>query len=221
MSNMGNNRHRTLKQGIRRRRFSAGKFPVQEGRKRGEHCGEDDRFRRSAADPTGGPSGWAKLGICPLRTSSDANRDRRAEQAYRNLCGSGSGHERPREVAIDAMPDLLYIDAKSATTRSDSMRNEIVPATAAVGDSAGRRRGPRNKATLTPATLLDCDRQTAPADGCDETIVERTYSTQRKNSPADFLQMQDAESRCAIRGCVCAGAIRGTNAGRDGEASAG
>jgi hypothetical protein len=47
----------------------------------------------------------------------------------------------------------------------------------------------------------DCDPQTAPADdGWRDNATKGPYSTWRKNPPADFLQMQEAESRCATRG---------------------
>jgi hypothetical protein len=43
----------------------------------------------------------------------------------------------------------------------------------------------------------DCDPQKAPAESRRR---DTPYSTWRKNSPVDFLQMQDAEFWCAIRG---------------------
>jgi hypothetical protein len=47
----------------------------------------------------------------------------------------------------------------------------------------------------------DCDPQTAPFyGGRRDNSSKGPYSTWRKNSPVDFLQMQEAEPRCAIRG---------------------
>ena len=49
----------------------------------------------------------------------------------------------------------------------------------------------------------DCDPWTARADGGRRDNSSRSlYSTLTRNLPADFLQMQEAESRRAIRGCV-------------------
>jgi hypothetical protein len=49
-----------------------------------------------------------------------------------------------------------------------------------------------------PSTIATGRRRRPRAAG--ETSSKGPYSTWRKNPPADFLQMQDAESGCAIRG---------------------
>jgi hypothetical protein len=51
------------------------------------------------------------------------------------------------------------------------------------------------------AAIDDSDPWMAPADGCRRDNSSRgLYSTWRRNPPANFLQKQEAESRCAIRG---------------------
>ncbi len=81
-----------------------------------------------------------------------------------------------------------------------------LPSLAAVGNGEIDEPSPQNasRAMNAVTTALACGEITpgeAPADGDRrDNSSKGPYSTWRKNPPVNFLQMQEAESRCAIHG---------------------
>jgi hypothetical protein len=117
----------------------------------------------------------------------------------------------PANVA--AAPGVISPQASAVATAfiaRDTFCGEgssISPLPTAAGDGretvtgASRHRGERRLDEIGDAEASDdCDPQTAPAEAAAATSSKGPYSTWRINSPADFLQMQDAESRRAIHG---------------------
>ena len=98
-------------------------------------------------------------------------------------------HERPVTFSLPSLAAIGSGEIDEPSPQNVSRAMNAVTSPAARSRRARRRRSPGST--------------TAPADGGRRNHSSNgPYSTWRKNPPVDFLQMQEAESRRAIRGCV-------------------